>query len=559
MSTGIASSRSPTRANGIVRLKPSQLVVLGVVWLAAMTIGYKAYQRVSIQAAVVPRGQIVTAERGTISASVNTTGAIVAGTAAKLTFKSAGRLTDVRVKLGDVVQPGQVLARLDQTDLQLQVVQSRAQLAAAEAKLAQMQQGSRVVEISAAETNLASARAKLAELQSGSTDAEVQAAQAGVANATSGLAAAQAKLADLGAQPKPEDVRAAQLQLEKAKNSLWSTQISRDGTCGNKRNAEYQCQAANAQVAAGETEVSNATANLNKASQPAKPGDLQAAQAAVTGAQSALDSAQAKLQQVKSGSTTAEMAAASAAVDMAVSQLALKRAPYTDVDLQAQRATIDQSKAALGLAENNLSNSTLVAPFAGTVASITLNVGEIVGNNAAVTLVDPKDLRIDTTVDESDIAKLDVGQQADISFDALPGKRFAGKVMAISPSGTVQSGVVTYVVSLSLEQREGLKAGMTANANIVHSRKDNVVVVPNRAIRAQGRDRVVEVVSDGGNRIRSVRVGASNDQSTEIVDGLAEGEQVLISSTAPTTPRVGGMPQGGIPAPAPGGAMIIRR
>ena len=544
---------------GVSGVKGWQFGALVVVWLVAMGIGYRAYERWTTPAAGAPKGQVVAVQRGSIAATVNTTGSVVAGTTSKVSFKGSGRLAELLVQVGDSVQPGQALARLDQTDLQLQVAQSRAQLAAAAAKVAQMEQGSRPDEISAAAANLASAKAKLAQVQGGPTEADVQAAQASAATAKSSLVAAQVKLADLRAQPKPEDVRAAELQLEKAKNSLWATQIDRDGTCGNPRNPDYQCYAANARVAASETEVTNANENLKQISQPAKGEEIKAAEEAVAGAQASYDSAQAKLQQVKAGATAADVSAAQAAVEAAASQLALKRTPYTDADLLGARASVEQTKAGLALAEYQLSNATLVAPFAGNVAGVAMNPGEMVGGSSAVTIVDSKAVRIDATVDESDVAKLEVGQAAEITLDALSGRPFTGKVIAIAPSGTVQSGVVTYLVSLTVSDATGLKPGMTANANIVHLRKDNVLMVPNRAIRAQGRERAVEVVAEGGGQLRPVQVGASNEQFTEISAGLQEGEEVLISSTSTAQPRLGGgMPAGGFGGP-PQGGMIIRQ
>ncbi len=193
-----------------------------------------------------------------------------------------------------------------------------------------------------------------------------------------------------------------------------------------------------------------------------------------------------------------------------------------------------------------------------------MNLGEMTGASSTVSVVDPNDLRIDATVDESDVAKLEVGQTANITFDSLPGRDFTGQVIAVAPSGTLQSGVVTYLVSLSIAKPSGLKPGMTANANIVYLNRDNVLTVPNRAIRAQGRNRVVEVVGAQGNQTRQVQVGVSNDQVTEIAQGLDEGDEIVIATTTTSTPRMpGGMSGPVMAAPAGqgggGGNVIIRR
>ncbi|HUE75242.1 MAG TPA: efflux transporter periplasmic adaptor subunit, partial [Chloroflexota bacterium] len=106
-----------------------------------------------------------------------------------------------------------------------------------------------------------------------------------------------------------------------------------------------------------------------------------------------------------------------------------------------------------------------------------------------------------------------------------------------------------------------LPAGTTATASIVVEQRDSVLMVPNRAIRRQGRDQFVEVLVDGNPQQRPVRVGLANDQFTEVVEGLQNGELVVIPATTTAQPRVGGLggpgPGGaGVGGPAPGGIII---
>src|SRR5205823_88096 len=138
-----------------------------------------------------------------------------------------------------------------------------------------------------------------------------------------------------------------------------------------------------------------------------------------------------------------------------------------------------------------------------------------------VTLGDPKEVRVDVTVDESDVAKIGVGKAANLTFDALPGRPFRGKVIAMSPTGTLSQGVVTYPVSLSIDTRnQVLPAGLTASATIVIDEKSDVLVVPLRAVRRTGREQVVDVVGeDGRSASRPVKTGVQNDQFVEITDG----------------------------------------
>jgi multidrug efflux pump subunit AcrA (membrane-fusion protein) len=135
-----------------------------------------------------------------------------------------------------------------------------------------------------------------------------------------------------------------------------------------------------------------------------------------------------------------------------------------------------------------------------------------------------------------------VGKPATISFDALPGRPFRGSVISVSPSGTLSQGVVTYPVSIGLDTRnQALPGGLTASATITIDEKNNVLVVPLRAVRRQGREQLVEVVGDDGkSTARTVKTGVQNDQLVEITDGLEEGDQILVQGTTTRAPTAGG-------------------
>ncbi|HEX2924599.1 MAG TPA: HlyD family efflux transporter periplasmic adaptor subunit, partial [Chloroflexota bacterium] len=194
----------------------------------------------------------------------------------------------------------------------------------------------------------------------------------------------------------------------------------------------------------------------------------------------------------------------------------------------------------------------IIAPFDGAVSAVAANVGEQV-SAAAITMVDPKSARIDATVDETDVAKLVVGQPATVTFDAIPDKRLQGKVIAVAPAGTTTQGVVSYLVSIGLSNLDvTLPAGMSASLSVEVDRKDNVLVVPNRAVRTVGRNRVVDVMVGEKTETRTVQVGMSNDQSTQIVSGLQDGDVVVI----PVTTTRGASGPG---APSKGGGMVVVR
>ena len=272
----------------------------------------------------------------------------------KLSFPASGRLGELKVAVGDKVKTGDVLATLDTADLALKVEDAKANLALQKALIDQQVEPAASADVSAAQSaidsattkqqqvangpttgdlktaqeavaaaqaSLDNAQAEYRKATQGPTTSDVAAAQASLRSAQAQLASAQQKLADTKAKPRPEDVTAAELAVEQAKNTLWSQQISRDATCGTFHSGSTQCHSADASVAAQETAVKTAEANLATAKEPATADELAAANQAVQSAQAAVDSAQANLNQVKGGPTAASRDAAQAQVDQAAANV----------------------------------------------------------------------------------------------------------------------------------------------------------------------------------------------------------------------------------------------
>ena len=473
-----------------------------------------------------------------------------------------------------------------------EIAAAEAAVRSAEAKLADVQAGSAEADLVQAQTqvdsaasNVRSAQAALDKLHQGPAAADVAAAEQAVQTAQSGLQKAELALATAQAGPKPEDIRQAELAVDQAKTSLWSQQISRDATCGRGQGAS--CDSAKASVASAETAVVKANETLAALKKGPDQSDVAAKQADVAAARETLRSAQAKLDQVKAGPTRADLQQAQTAVEtarasqraaqarldalkqgakpadveaakstlvQAQQQLESKKNPTTVYDIQLADEAVKTAELGVRQARIDLDGAILRAPFDGVVSAVAGNVGEQTASGTAlVTLVDPAQLRVDVTVDESDIAKVAPGQRAEITFDALEGARFAGKVLAVAPAATVTQGVATYTVAVSIENpTQPVPIGVTANVAIVTSEKSNVLLVPNRALRRQGRDQVVDVLVNGKAELRTVQTGLANDQVTEVTRGLEEGETVLIPATTTTQPRIGGFggpPGGGFAGP----------
>ncbi len=140
-------------------------------------------------------------------------------------------------------------------------------------------------------------------------------------------------------------------------------------------------------------------------------------------------------------------------------------------DISVATAGVAQAEAALAAAEAAREDATLTAPFAGTIGQVNIEVGEMgTPETLALTVGDLSRLRVETKdLSEVDVASVKVGQAVEISVDALPDKKFKGKVAQIAPQAVERRGDIVYVVKIDLEQgtEAGLRWGMTAFVDIV--------------------------------------------------------------------------------------------
>jgi len=210
--------------------------------------------------------------------------------------------------------------------------------------------------------------------------------------------------------------------------------------------------------------------------------------------------------------------------------------------LRAAQLGMEKAQVALDKANNNLKKAVMVAPFDGVIAAVNIKEGDSLSawdyaTRTIVEIIDPGKMELSAEVDEIDIPKVKLGQRAVISVDALPDIQLEGKVTSISPLATEESGLILYKIKVSFDVPEGsgLRAGMSATADIIINGRSNVLLVPNRAIGqdSQGKP-VVKVMVGEQVEERAVVIGISDGSQTEIVSGLNEGETVVIEKKAPT-------------------------
>lgn len=229
--------------------------------------------------------------------------------------------------------------------------------------------------------------------------------------------------------------------------------------------------------------------------------------------------------------------------------------------LRKQELTAEKRYMELLDAQEKLASLTVITPISGTVMSIPVGVGdEIKAYEELAVIGDYSKYGLDITIDELDISKLSVGQQAVVTVDAVSGIELQAKIIRIDQEGTTQNGITTYTVSLEVEKGEGVKGGMTAGATVHLEQKDDALLIPAEALVTQnGRNMVRVLTEDGGQVLSPVTVGINNGVIAEIVEGLEEGDKIVYVTTESSSnmtvrmPNMGGMNMGGGAAPPAGG------
>jgi len=202
---------------------------------------------------------------------------------------------------------------------------------------------------------------------------------------------------------------------------------------------------------------------------------------------------------------------------------------------------VDIARANLDAAKLNLEKAVIVAPFDGMVADITVTEGREVSTatlaTPAISLVDTSEIEMSGFIDEIDIAMVKVGQAANITLDALPDEEIEGRVAFISPIGRALIGVVSYETTITLENSVAwLRDGMTATAEVIIERRDDVLLIPNRTIRGTWENPTVLVLVDGQEEEREITLGLSDGINTEVLLGLEEGEEVALPASEERSP-----------------------
>lgn len=245
-----------------------------------------------------------------------------------------------------------------------------------------------------------------------------------------------------------------------------------------------------------------------------------------------------------------DLAAAEATVRERTSSLDQLQSGADPLDIKTQEIAVRQRQDALADTRLRLANYRVVVPFDGVIASIAVQRGDTVSAGTALATLITRQRTAEISLNEVDVAKIQVGQKATLTFDAVEGLTITGEVAEIDQLATVSQGVVTYNVTIPFAtQDERVKPGMSVSAAIITDIRQEALLVPNSAVKSQGDGYYVEMLeaavpAGAGSqemtsplppRIQPVEIGLANDTATEITSGLAVGDRVVVRTVSTQT------------------------
>ncbi len=344
-----------------------------------------------------------------------------------------------------------------------------------------------------------------------------------LAQAEASLRAAQARLEQVKKGPSAEDIAAAEAAVKSAQEAY--KQLLAGPSDDERTAAKAQVDLAKARLDQAQGAYDRVAYMPNIAMMPQS---LQLQEATIN-YQAALASYRAKT----APPTEAQIAQAKAQIAQAEAQLAkLKNSPSQE-DIDAAQAQVEQAKVSVEQAKLGLDNLQIHAPFSGVVAEVNVKEGEMPPTmKPAIVMIDlDSGFYVDVTVDEMDIAKVRVGQQARVKPSALRNVILKGTVSYVSPVSTVINGVTSYKAKVDLGRTKApLKEGMYADVTITTQNLKDVLLVPNRFVRIDaktGRTLVFKLV-DGNLKEMPVELGVRGDKSSQVLSGAKAGDTIFL-------------------------------
>ena len=466
-----------------------------------------------------------------IAQTVSVTGRVKSASDVALAFEKSGRVKHVYHPVGDSVYPGEALVSLENADLY-------ASVKAAQAKLAQLENGSTPAEVRVAEVQVQNAQTALDDARQGAADALVTASTNMDDVLHNKVDAFFSNPRSISPQFNPQTDSQLRSNVESSRVGLdavlvtWSSRVTKlPGDLSQadfvslfaeaKKNVnairtlvDYEAQAING-LSSG-TNLTQTTIDSYKATMLSARTTVLAQLSAITAVDQALRSAQ-------------------SALDLKESQYEVTNADARPEAILAQEAEVEQAQALL-------EKTILRSPIYGVVTAKNVEEGEIVAaNSAAVSVMSQDKYKIEANVAESDIANIRTKNKADVTLDAYPEVHFEAEVVTVDPAEVIIEGVSTYKVTLHfVKADERIRSGMTANTDIVTAEAKGALLVPLRALSMKDGKRFVKVLAPRAEKGAAsasaptetlVTVGIKDGEGNiQILSGVSEGDTVVVTS-----------------------------
>ncbi|MFH1047512.1 MAG: efflux RND transporter periplasmic adaptor subunit [Patescibacteria group bacterium] len=565
-------------------------IIATVLVIAAAGGGYYYYaQRGETEEQVTVR-QTATVERGLLVSSVSGTGQVQVLDSVDLKPGAAETVTGIYVQPGDTVAKGQLLVRLDASDVAKSVRDAETNLETAKQKLTDLYDPPTELQIMQKENSLISAQESVQDAK----DDLATAYEQGYNEVTNIFLDLPSVMTDLDDILNGNDVTSGQSNVDAYYDQAAIVRedatvykedaIEKFTTARNKFDANFSDYKSSSRFAADteiqalmnqtyETvlavdEASRAISNLVDFVENALTIHSREVPNIMDSHQSSLKSftgtltnqASSLLSQITSLRTSAErIVSAERTRRERELELAELQSGPTDSDVTAQELTVRQREDDVLDAKAKYADYVIYAPFAGIVADIGVTIGQDASSGtAAVTLITEQQIA-EIQFNEVDVTGIKVGQKANIEFDAIDDFTVTGEVSSVDLLGSASQGVVTFGVTVAFDSAdERIKPGMSLSVNIVTDVREDVLTVSNSAIKYLGTTPYVEVVNGATTEQRTVTLGVNNDLKTEVLSGLEEGEEYVTSSTSSTgsATSTGGNAGGGFMVPGMGAGMM---
>lgn len=480
--------------------------------------------------------ETVTVKRATIVQTVDVTGQLKPSENLNLSFETSGRVAKVLVDVGSKVRIGETLATLSAGETYANLKQAEANLLTQQARLDEILRGTRPENIAISETDLKKSEQDLTNLYAGASDS----INSAYSNADD---AVRKQLDNLFTDDETINPRLVfqvsdsqtKINAESSRQSAskelndWKDQISSLGS-------SLSASATDAVLPQSLNHLSKIRSFLNYVADAltsqfnVDSSTLISYRANLNTARSEVNSAISSLNDL-----TQNIAAQKITVEKAKNQLALQQAGSTPEQISAQRAQVAQAEAAVESAQVSVGKTILRSPINGTITKRNVDPGEIVSvvpgitSNPILSAISEDKLEIEANVPEVDIGKVQIGNPVDITFDAFPGEKFTAQVTFIDPAETIVDGVTNFRVKSALSKNDSrLKSGLTANLSIQTLRKENVLALPQYALKETDTGIFVSKMENGKSKDTQVKTGVKGeDGMVEIVSGVSEGETVV--------------------------------